>query len=152
MNAQRWQSDVSTEHTRHGLVYLSLSLLVNAIAENVFVLPHLHRPSNSALLPRLSPVTISHDSYLTFVPPSSSDQRMTTDSSTTHEIDFIDEEIWDDWDLPSTSLKRTPGKIRTMSSPAVHSRTNKTRETTTIVNLTESNMDAPQRIHALSHR
>ena len=69
---------------------------------------------------------------------------MTIDSSTAHEIDFIDEEIWDDWDLPSTSLKRTPGKIRTMSSPAVHSRTNKTRETTTIVHLAESIVDAPR--------
>lgn len=74
---------------------------------------------------------ISHDSYLTFIPPS--DPCLTT--NTNIDTDFIDEALWDDWDLPSTSNKKTPGKIRTMSSPAVHSRTN---QITTIVNIPES--------------
>jgi hypothetical protein len=83
---------------------------------------------------------ISHDSYLTFIPPtlSSSDQRLTTSNTSNIETDIIDEALWDDWDLPSTASKRTSTKIRTMSSPAVHSRTNKLTETTTIVNVLES--------------
>jgi hypothetical protein len=83
---------------------------------------------------------ISHDSYLTFIPPtlSSSDQRLTTSNTFNIETDIIDEALWDDWDLPSTASKRTSTKIRTMSSPAVHSRTNKLTETTTIVNVLES--------------
>jgi hypothetical protein len=83
---------------------------------------------------------ISHDSYLTFIPPtlSSSDQRLTTSNTSNIETDIIDEALWDDWDLPSTARKRTSTKIRTMSSPAVHSRTNKLTETTTIVNVLES--------------
>jgi hypothetical protein len=82
---------------------------------------------------------ISHDSYLTFIPPS--DQCRTANDDNTNsniDTDFIDEALWDDWDLPSTVNKKTPGKIRTMSSPAVHLRTNKITETTTIVNLLES--------------
>ena len=71
---------------------------------------------------------ISHDSYLTFIPPpsslSSADQRLTSNSNSNTDADFIDDELWDDWDLPSTASKKTPGKIRTMSSPAVHSRIN----------------------------
>lgn len=72
---------------------------------------------------------ISHDSYLTFIPPPSSsssaaDQRLTSNSNGNTDADFIDDEIWDDWDLPSTASKKTPGKNRTMSSPAIHSRIN----------------------------
>ena len=90
---------------------------------------------------------ISHDSYLTFIPPSSStsDLRITTSNNPIIDTDFNDEALWDDWDLPSTTNKRTPGKIRTMSSPAVHSRTNKFTETTTIVNIPESTNEAPSK-------
>jgi hypothetical protein len=81
---------------------------------------------------------ISHDSYLTFIPPTSSsaDQLLTTNSNSNMETDLIDDALWDDWDLPSTASKKTPGKIRTMSSPAVHSRINQTTET--IVHVPES--------------
>jgi hypothetical protein len=85
---------------------------------------------------------ISHDSYLTFIPPisSSADQLLTTNSNSNMETDLIDDALWDDWDLPSTANKKTPGKIRTMSSPAVHSRINQITETTTttIVHVLES--------------
>jgi hypothetical protein len=85
---------------------------------------------------------ISHDSYLTFIPPTSSsaDQILTTNSNSNMETDLIDDALWDDWDLPSTTNKKTPGKIRTMSSPAVHSRINQITETTTttIVHVLES--------------
>jgi hypothetical protein len=89
---------------------------------------------------------ISHDSYLTFIPPtssSSSDQHLTTNNNSNMDTDFIDDALWDDWDLPSTANKKTPGKIRTMSSPAVHSRINQITETTTIVNVLESKKEAP---------
>lgn len=82
---------------------------------------------------------ISHDSYLTFVPPP--DQFLTTESTPNTDADFLDDALWDDWDLPSTataSNKKTPGKIRTMSSPAVHSRTNQLIETMTNINVLES--------------
>ncbi|UJR37623.1 hypothetical protein I4U23_030320 [Adineta vaga] len=81
---------------------------------------------------------ISHDSYLTFVPPP--DQFLKIDSNTNTDTDFIDDALWDDWDLPSTTItnKKTPGKIRTMSSPAVHSRTNQIIETMTNINVLES--------------
>ena len=78
---------------------------------------------------------ISHDSYLTFIPPpsslssSSADQRLTTNTNSTIDTDLIDDALWDDWDLPATGSKKTPGKIRTMSSPAVHSRINPIIET-----------------------
>ena len=77
----------------------------------------------------------SHDSYLTYVPPplASPDQRPNVNNTSHIEIDLADEALWDDWDLPSTVIKKTPGKIRTMSSPAVHSRTKHIPETTTIV-------------------
>ena len=83
---------------------------------------------------------ISHDSYLTFIPPSSSsaEQRLTTNNNSNIDTDLIDDALWDDWDLPSTTSKKTPGKIRTMSSPAVHSRINEITESTTIVNVLES--------------
>ncbi len=84
---------------------------------------------------------ISHDSYLTFIPPpssSSSEQRLTTNNHSNIDTDFIDDALWDDWDLPSTANKKTPGKIRTMSSPAVHSRINQITEITTIVNIPET--------------
>ncbi|CAF1292242.1 unnamed protein product [Adineta ricciae] len=82
---------------------------------------------------------ISHDSYLTFVPPP--DQFLATENKTNTDADFNDDALWDDWDLPSTttaSNKKTPGKIRTMSSPAVHSRTNQLIETMTNINVLES--------------
>lgn len=89
---------------------------------------------------------ISHDSYLTFVPaPSSSssadqclkNSTMTIPTTTPSHIeaDFDDDALWDDWDLPSSMSKRTPGKVRTMSSPAVQSRTKIIPDTTTIVNI-----------------
>jgi hypothetical protein len=84
---------------------------------------------------------ISHDSYLTFIPPSSSssEQRLTTNNHSNIDTDFIDDALWDDWDLPSTATKKTPGKIRTMSSPAVHSRINEIVEPTkTAVNIPET--------------
>ena len=86
---------------------------------------------------------ISHDSYLTFIPPSSSssEQRLTTNNNSNIETDFIDDAIWDDWDLPSTVNKKTPGKIRTMSSPAVRSRINQITETT--INVVETVNLAP---------
>ena len=82
---------------------------------------------------------MSHDSYLTFVSPSSSDQSVTASNNSNIEIDFIDDALWDDWDLPSTTNKKTPGKIRTMSSPALHSRSNHiTAMTTHIVDNAQS--------------
>ena len=88
---------------------------------------------------------ISHDSYLTFN-PSPSKQRVIMNNSSNNvntDTDFIDEALWDDWDLPSTTTttttsKKTPGKSRTMSSPAVHSRTKKITDTTTVVNVLET--------------
>ncbi|CAF4233641.1 unnamed protein product, partial [Rotaria magnacalcarata] len=87
---------------------------------------------------------ISHDSYLTFN-PLPSNQRVITNHSNNNvntDTDFIDDELWDDWDLTpttTTTSKKTPGKSRTMSSPAVHSRTMKITDTTTIVNVLETN-------------
>lgn len=90
---------------------------------------------------------ISHDSYLTFIPPlsSSNEQRLTINNNSNIENDFNDDALWDDWDLPPpptiTINKKTPGKIRTMSSPAVHSRINQITEsitTTTIINEPEA--------------
>ncbi len=80
-----------------------------------------------------------------FIPPSSSsaEQRLTTNNNNSIiDTDFIDDALWDDWDLTTTTSKKTPGKIRTMSSPAVHSRVNQITEptttTTTIANVLES--------------
>ena len=86
---------------------------------------------------------ISHDSYLTFIPPSSSssEQHLTTNNNSNIETDFADDALWDDWDLPSAVNKKTPGKIRTMSSPAVRSRINQITETT--VNVIEAVHPAP---------
>ncbi|CAF0832170.1 unnamed protein product [Adineta steineri] len=79
---------------------------------------------------------ISHDSYLSFIPPSN--QCLTVNNSDNIDTDLIDDALWDDWDLPSTANRKTPGKIRTMSSPAVHSRTKQLIDTTTIINVLES--------------
>lgn len=85
---------------------------------------------------------ISHDSYLSFNPPSttatasSSEQQLTTNEQSNTDTDIIDEALWDDWDLPSTVNKKPPGKIRTMSSPAVHSRINPFAETKRIASTT----------------
>jgi hypothetical protein len=87
---------------------------------------------------------ISHDSYLTFIPPSSSssEQRLTNTNLSNIDTDLIDDAMWDDWDMPSTVTKKTPGKIRTMSSPAVHSRINEIIEPTKIViNVPETTID-----------
>lgn len=73
---------------------------------------------------------ISHDSYLAFVP--APDACAAVNNNTSNDADFADDALWDDWDLPSTSNKKTPGKIRTMSSPAVHSRTKHLLESTTV--------------------
>ncbi|CAM4784403.1 unnamed protein product [Rotaria magnacalcarata] len=67
---------------------------------------------------------ISHDSYLTFN-PSPSNQRVITNHSNNNvntDTDFIDDELWDDWDLTptTTTSKKTP-------------------DTTTIVNVLETN-------------
>lgn len=91
---------------------------------------------------------ISHDSYLTFNPPSSSsaEQRLIANNDCDIDTDVIDDALWDDWDLPSTANKKTPGKIRTMSSPAVHSRINQITEsitTTTIVSASDSTKSSP---------
>ncbi|CAF3356579.1 unnamed protein product [Rotaria socialis] len=95
---------------------------------------------------------ISHDSYLTFN-PSPSNQRVITNNSNNNvntDTDFIGEELWDDWDLPpttttaTTTSKKTPGKSRTMSSPAVHSRTKKITDTTTIINVLETKNNPEQ--------
>jgi hypothetical protein len=95
---------------------------------------------------------ISHDSYLSFIPPTSSDQRLTASSNSNMDTEFIDEELWDDWDLPSTVSKKTPGKIRTMSSPAVRSRINKITETTTMVSVPQSTtMSDPCKYTRFSH-
>lgn len=72
---------------------------------------------------------ISHDSYLTFIPPSSSAADSRSTANANGDSDFIDDALWDDWDLPSTANKKTPGKIRTMSSPAVRSRISQITET-----------------------
>ncbi|CAF2623049.1 unnamed protein product [Rotaria sp. Silwood2] len=95
---------------------------------------------------------ISHDSYLKFIPPSSSssDQCITTNNNANIDTDIIDEALWDDWDLPSTTSKKTPGKIRTMSSPAVHSRTKKMTDTTTILNELESTNAAQTSVESIS--
>ena len=90
---------------------------------------------------------ISHDSYLTFIPPpsssSSSEQRLTNANLSNIDGDFVDDALWDDWDLPSTVTKKTPGKIRTMSSPAVHSRINEIIEPIkTIMNIPETTTDS----------
>lgn len=74
---------------------------------------------------------------MTFIPPPN-DQRMMTNSNSNIDTDLIDDALWDDWDLPTTANKKTPGKIRTMSSPAVHSRTMKITETTPTTNPLES--------------
>ncbi|CAF0848365.1 unnamed protein product [Rotaria sordida] len=97
---------------------------------------------------------ISHDSYLKFIPPpplssSSSDQCITTNNNANIDTDIIDEALWDDWDLPSTTSKKAPGKIRTMSSPAVHSRTKKITDTTTIVNVLESSNTAQTSVESI---
>ena len=78
---------------------------------------------------------ISHDSYLSTAAAAAtattaSEQQLTTTNEQSNiDTDFIDDTLWDDWDLPSTINKKTPGKIRTMSSPAVHSRINPFAET-----------------------